>query len=427
MRRYFFDHLAKTAGTAIHRFLRNALGEHRVTPQVIGEHRELISRYGNYDIITAHVIFKPGATLDPNRAYFTILREPLDRALSWLYFVSHDVAETEEIGGQRQAARKFLASDGDTWSPLLDEALREPYLRHFSRLSNESCTVSRASKIDLALQALNTYGLVGIYNCLGFFLDDLCNELGLQRQSLPVANATTNRPKVDEISQSLRNRLEELTSADQELFHAAKLLFTQKSIVNKTSSADRIVGYSGKHFEIRTEVNKDAVPPWNRCVPENAVEIVSSSVIRRDDALGVITPGAWARFAFHLHLHLNVRNLLVGIQLYEDSGREIFGTNNNLLGRKFKNIATDQVVVQFDVRLNLSPGSYVAGLAIYDSKVDGANDLLGWWDRLFDFEIHRCPRDFVGITRLDSDVHVTALPCDITCCDDEGNLKVQMG
>jgi hypothetical protein len=200
-----------------------------VTPQLIGEHRELISRYGNYDIITAHVIFKPGAVLDPSRAYFTILREPVDRALSWLYFASYDVAETYEIRGQPEAARDFLRSDGDSSSPLLDEVLRDQYSRHFLRISNASSSVkSSASKIDLALSALSRYSLVGIYDCLEPFMDDLCNALGLQQKSLPIANVTTRRPKVDEISAKLRNQ---------------------------ASSGSRIIDYSDEHFEVQTEVS----------------------------------------------------------------------------------------------------------------------------------------------------------------------------
>jgi hypothetical protein len=407
MKRYFFDHLPKTAGTAIGTLLRDALGENSVSPALIGDHRELISRYGNYDIITAHVSFKPGSSLDPRYFYFTILREPVERALSWLYFASRDVLETGETHNQIDAARQFLSSEGDYWSPVLESALRNPYTEHFLPLLCIASNIeSIPAKIDLALSVLSRYNLVGIYDCLETFMDDLCAELRVPRRSLPIVNATTNRPKVHEISGRLRNRLEELTTTDSELFRAAKLLTAGRTRVNQASATKSIIDYSDKNFKIEAELGTENSLLWNRCVPEGTIEIVSSSVHCRDDPADEITSGSWATFEFHSHLRIDALALLVGIVIYEDSGRQIFGTNSDLLGREFKNIAKGKIVIRFNIRLNLAPGRYVAGIAVYGPISGQGQKLLGWWDRLVDFEIDSRPRDFVGITRLDSVVHV---------------------
>src|SRR5260221_8999484 len=134
MKRCLFDHIPKTAGQAVNRLLKEALGERRVTDPLIGVHKELISRYGHYDIITAHVTFKPGSTLDSAYTYFTILREPVDRALSCLYYLSCNVPETSLTRGLIEAARLFLSSEGDSLSAGFVAGLRNSYFTYLIEL-----------------------------------------------------------------------------------------------------------------------------------------------------------------------------------------------------------------------------------------------------------------------------------------------------
>ncbi|WP_441459338.1 hypothetical protein [Burkholderia thailandensis] len=93
--RVIFDHLPKTAGQAVNAWLGNALGAGCVTPNLIGRHRDLIRRYGGeYSVISAHIDFR-GSSLDPRYQYLTCFREPIDRAISWLFFLmnNHDAEQ----------------------------------------------------------------------------------------------------------------------------------------------------------------------------------------------------------------------------------------------------------------------------------------------------------------------------------------------
>ena len=89
--RVVFDHLPKTAGQAVNAWLRAELGESCVTTNLIGEHRALIHQYGgDYSVISGHVHFSREG-LDPRYQYITCLREPIDRAVSWLFFVTKKI------------------------------------------------------------------------------------------------------------------------------------------------------------------------------------------------------------------------------------------------------------------------------------------------------------------------------------------------
>jgi hypothetical protein len=83
--RVIFDHLAedrRRGDQIVAREFAGKLGTRCVSPHLNVEHRALICRYGGiYSVIAAHVAFC-GDGLD----HFTCFREPIDRALSWLFF-----------------------------------------------------------------------------------------------------------------------------------------------------------------------------------------------------------------------------------------------------------------------------------------------------------------------------------------------------
>lgn len=111
--RVIFDHLPKTAGTSVNRWLIEALGDGNVSDIVTGLHRSALHRYGGqYCLITGHLDFINAEGLDPRWQYTTILRDPIDRALSWLYYVTkHYSADT--LPGTYQACKQFIESDGE--------------------------------------------------------------------------------------------------------------------------------------------------------------------------------------------------------------------------------------------------------------------------------------------------------------------------
>ncbi|PTQ90241.1 hypothetical protein C8R30_1379 [Nitrosomonas nitrosa] len=90
--RAIFDHLPKTAGQAINRRLTKELGSGSgsVTPNLISRHQELIRIFGGrYSVISGHLNFQNDG-LDPRYNYIIILQEPLDRAISWFFYVLPD-------------------------------------------------------------------------------------------------------------------------------------------------------------------------------------------------------------------------------------------------------------------------------------------------------------------------------------------------
>jgi hypothetical protein len=402
--RYIFDHLPKTAGVAVNQFFRSVLGGHRVTPTVSGRHDQLIAQYGHYDVICAHMSFSPGSILNARYKYLTILREPLDRALSWLYFAAFDVHPTDLNAAVREAARDFLVTEGGSYSPALDSILRNPSTTHFMSLVTHESNLSPSDACDAALAGLAKYNLIGFQESIQMFIDALSDEFQVSRRPLPIANKTSNRLSVNEISPNLRSRLEELTAVDSALYEAAQLLATERDLKKSV----RHTNQSSWSAEQDSSLDHESWD-WCTCVPKDGVQAISCSATVPDGSQQARS-GDRVTFDFRVTFKNPVKRLLAGFQIFEkESGRMIFGTNTDMLGYSYVNIST-KIALRFNIKLDLNPGAYVAGLALLESDSDGKNsNLLGWWDRLIDFQIAPQFLDFHGIARLDSAIDLEQL------------------
>ena len=88
MRKSVFVHLPKTAGTSFHRAMRDTLGPEAVSPSFIATNLSPADaeRLDRYTVISGHISMADVRRYFSDRAILTILRDPVDRCLSWYYF-----------------------------------------------------------------------------------------------------------------------------------------------------------------------------------------------------------------------------------------------------------------------------------------------------------------------------------------------------
>lgn len=191
--RVIFDHLQKTAGQALNAWLSGSLGSACVTPNLIGYHRELIQKYGGlYSIISAHVLFRADDELDPRYQYMTVFRDPVDRAVSWMYFLLNDVPADKYTTALIEGAHLFLESHGRDSTKEFLESITNPYTEHF-------CSFTRCmdeDKVAAAFSVIQRYDVIGIYEEMPRFIADVAAMIGLPTPDvIPRVNVTTNGPK----------------------------------------------------------------------------------------------------------------------------------------------------------------------------------------------------------------------------------------
>lgn len=226
--RVIFDHLPKTAGQAVNAWFRQNLGTAAVTDNSIGMHHALIREYGGiYPIISAHVAFD-GKGLTPHYQYITCIREPIDRAISWLFFVVNN-HNPEQYPGLWEAAERFITSDGEDHDTVLDWYIQNPYIEHFSNIIS---TRMRTADIRLqeALTAITHYDLWGLYEDMPQFINDVRGLLHIREIApMPRFNVTKDRPAVHEISPALHAKLTAMNQADLQFYQTLRIWYANRT------------------------------------------------------------------------------------------------------------------------------------------------------------------------------------------------------
>lgn len=387
--RVVFDHLAKTAGQAINDWLVNALGRGCVTPNLIGNHQDLIRKYGGlYSVISAHVHFADGEGLDPRYQYITVLREPVDRIISWLYFLvnNHDESQLPDLV---PAAKRFLASDGGELSDKLAGSISNAYVGHFCRMGGDAPTCDD-EKILSALAAIRKYDVVGIYEEMPLFLQDVAKLIGLTVPAgLARVNVTQRRPAVDQISPVLRDRIVELNQLDLRLY--AEVSAWKASVVQDDSK----------------DVGQTATSLWQRYDPvrdrvvTTPVSTILACTLREGNS---IRHGQLMTFDVDFSLTREVRELEVGIHLFDSDRQWAFGTNSTLLGQAHRLLQSGHYRVSYHVVADLPAGEYTAGFALAELLPEGPQE-LAWHDAMCEFHVyHQVGRTFAGYSYLPTDI-----------------------
>lgn len=381
--RVLFDHLEKTAGQALNAWLRAGLGKSAVTEPLIGTHRDLIKMWGgDYSVIFGHVQFD-GTGLDPRYRYVTVLRDPVERALSHLFFILNNHAP--DSLPEWRSYERFLSSDGDVVDYPVLLKLVNYHVDHFcsaeSRLHRPAIT-----RLQEAQAVLDRYAVWGFHDRLPDFMSDLARFIGLpEPQGLTPVNVTVKKPRADQISAKLRARLEELNAIDLTFYRVAQ---------------DRYEAARAAQVPL-TRRGHAAWTPYdcNAARPGQGPDLSLLSVV-------IDRPEGELVFKLEIELARDVSELIAGIHIHSEDGWLVFGTNSALLERPLCNLTAGRHSLEYRVSANLPQGRFRAGFAFQEPAADGMRTLT-WQDRAASFEI--------GIERQVPSVGACPLKASLDC------------
>ena len=229
--RFFFVHLQKTAGTALFRRLRHHFGtdavyplpEYQGTPETSLDVDLLRTRFAanrsDIRVVTGHFPLCVTEALGVPFATFTVLREPVDRALS---FLRHQREEEPRFAG---ASLEEIYED-----PVCREGLLTNHMVRMLSLSLDEMTVGALTPVDvndrrLEVAMANLAGridVVGVQERFEEFCTTLSDRFGWDLGAPQFANRT--RPY--EASAELRARIAHDNEADAAL-HAYAIELVQ--------------------------------------------------------------------------------------------------------------------------------------------------------------------------------------------------------
>jgi hypothetical protein len=366
-----------------------ALGSGCVTENLIGAHRDLIRRYGgNYSVISGHVHFGEGESLDPRYQYMTLMREPVDRVISWLFFVLTNHTSTQ-LPGLHDWSAEFVNSDGHHLDERLVPYISNLYTNHFSCVGHDSNVPSK-EKIANAFSVIKQYAVVGLYDQMSLFLAAAADLIGLPKpREIARVNVTTQRPHAEQISHAMRERIVQLNQLDLQLYEEVQMW---KAFCTQTSSL---------------RVERDALPGWERYEPVME-RVFATPELTVDQAVlreGYdIVHGQIMTFDVDFFLSQEVGDLEMGIHIFDGEKRWAFGINSTLLEQSHKDLSRGSYRISHHLLAELPEGKYTAGFAFAERLPDG-NRELAWYDKLCEFQVcHQTDRKFAGYVCLPAEM-----------------------
>lgn len=281
--RVFFDHLPKTAGTSVTKWLYDNLGDGTVTPisSVNGPHLELISKLGGiYPIISGHTQFICGDDLDPRWVYITLLREPIDRCLSWMYYLLNDVNEDSTNKGQIEGARIFLESNGRQSTPEFIDGISNIYVKHFSSI-NSSEVIDDSVIVSRAIKNILRYDLVGFSEDLESFRKKFCAIIGLKSSlAIPRINVTTSRQSAESVGGDIRLSILKYNQLDVEFYNQIRKINQSMRVRDGLGALATHFGGRIFHKHIQANICKDYISTVNI---NSSISDIRGGVVLKDE------------------------------------------------------------------------------------------------------------------------------------------------
>lgn len=220
-----FVHVPKTAGSSLYSVFRTMLKPAELLKLHPGGETLLrISRLPKRHVMRLRVLYghvdvQLARQLVPLQQCVTLLRDPVDRMVSYYAF-----ARYMDSGRHSELARRSSITE---WM----EALRLPEMdngmvRRFSGTGQGvgfgACT---RQMLERAKANLAQFALVGLTDRFDEFYALLASQIGLPMRSYVAAKVNAQRPLVDELSGYARARLEERNELDRELYCFGEQLF----------------------------------------------------------------------------------------------------------------------------------------------------------------------------------------------------------
>jgi hypothetical protein len=368
----YFDHIPKTGGTSFHQVLTSWYGDDRVSPTIASRRfADVMVQYKDFAAISGQMHYGLGDKLPEDRIKVTIIRDPIDRALSQYFYSKETRANrtTRDKEMYELSLEDFLSQSDDA---RLTE-YSNVYSRHFAPLCAEFHTGSGnfddSRLLQFAKEALSLFDVVGLFTDFEDFSAITAIRAGISEHVRPPKlNQTQNRPNFDRLSQHAIDLLRERNTIDLKLAEFAAERFR----LQRTRTLVQSVSMSSNYVEAATTELEGCVTAASQIERQEAGsrEIEIANIFARGSlsAIRSILTGEDLCIAVELFAHEPAEDLTVGIHISELSGVRVFGTNSRLLGMVLAIDTPGRLMVEFTMKCELGRGEFLVGATVHKGK-----------------------------------------------------------
>jgi hypothetical protein len=464
---FLFDHLPKTGGTALRTVFGEMFGPQNVSPHLEGRSEIwAIQKYSRFRVISGHFLsLLPGDDRSGGRVRLTMLRHPIDRAVSEYFYWRHHAFEGVDDKLAKWAQEYDICTFFRMRENSNETSVTNFYTKHFStRISRQM--QDDASVISLAKESLSKYGFIGIYEFMHDSVDMFCWQFRLPPvRKIPRVNVTSFRVDVGNLDRQTLLQLKEMNGLDLQLYDFALQRFEEKKrrmfhellLKNSIRERQRLAGKAGRphgwagtrmreaklmlHKPVRlarkavaglTQSLRRSPDPAPRdkiasqAVGEHPLHVSGSGPasplairrkfesfgertieIREVRAMGArsatssVAPGELVFLVIRIAAHIDEPNLTVGMEISDSFGEIVFGTNTFLHNRVLPVVAGREYELKFGFHANLNRGRYTLGTTLH-TGADHSARCFHWCDNIAEFDVVQLGEpDFIGYCRLE--------------------------
>lgn len=414
--KYVFLHIPKTAGSSLFAVFNNILG-----PEEVKHVYDLRKSFGpvhaeklkNYKMVAGHLVYPQIKHFEKDRYSIVFLRNPVDRFISQYYYYRQNldkIATNLDLGSYVEFYKDNIYSNG----------IMNVHLWHLTALFDT--TFSMEEILEQAKENLSRINFIGIYEFFADSVDLLCYDCGWPAvYEMPVENITIQRPGVDEIDNSIIDRIKELNRFDLVLYEYGMRLFNEKkrSIMHECIRMRSPVNSCNLSAEdtlkasLDTAIQKEENAGANKYLPKNfgthEIKIISAQVCDAKSGSSSIKSGGEAVVRIVFQSSIATESLTIGFSFEDEYGQEIYGTNSFHLGKQLKTEKDRTYCATYLLQLNIGEGDYKLNVSLHTGPVHW-DKCFHWWEHAGKFTVTGQEGSHsVGVAKLYPALEVTGV------------------
>ena len=376
-RRVIFSHIPKTGGSYIHKLIMQGVGNSIISPHLTADYSKAIVKFSpSYPLLFGH-LFKM-QYLNKKYEHVTIIREPTERIISFLFFTSNNLNfDNLSLKGKFlvKDVRAYILSEGD----VLGDSLREVFNSYSVWFGGNDYNDSQLN-LSGALINIQNYSMFGLYDEFEQFIKNLSNFLGIDYKEMPRVNVTKNKLGEKNLSKKLIKNIKLHNEFDFTFYKKAKEIYLEKKDYFASLDAKKVLPLN--NFKEQTSLRN--------FIGSNlkTVEIEFLNSANKDLIFGDVLDIQILCF-----FNTFVNKLNFGMHIHDENESLVFGTNSKIKKIKFKG---DSLTYKIGIKMRsyLPSGKYHFGFAIVTDDPLLEKHELFWNDSLFTFNVRHSKSTF---------------------------------